>query len=166
MFLLVQMFFRIGVWKYSGGRTRLFSIEQEYAIVDMVVQNNTILLKEIQQRIIQDNQRIVYNIPQYILSTTDCVLRRNASDWSRYTKCPLKGTLLEWRSCDYSLFKYAQANYCTFTVKAQRYFFPGFYVSVYYSTLNENILASLCIVLHQNGNSGLLCSFYSREFWS
>jgi hypothetical protein len=77
MFLLVQTFFRIEVREHSGGRTRLLSIEQEHAIVDMVVQNNTLCLKEIQQRITQDNQ-LFHNIHQCSLYTIDRVLRRNA----------------------------------------------------------------------------------------
>lgn len=43
----------------------------------MVVQNNSIRLKEIQQRIIEDNQ-LVHNIHQCSLATIDHVLRRNA----------------------------------------------------------------------------------------
>ena len=89
MFLLVQTFFRIEVGGYSGGRTRLLSVEQEHAIVDMVVQNNTLHLKEIQQRITQDNQ-LFHNIHQCSLSTIARVLRRNAIRMKQVYKVPFE----------------------------------------------------------------------------
>ncbi|XP_067220523.1 uncharacterized protein [Chanodichthys erythropterus] len=80
---------RIEVREHSGGRTRLFSVEQEHAIVDMVVQNNTLRLKEIQQRITQDNQ-LFHNIHQCSLSTIDRVLRRNAIRMKQVYKVPFE----------------------------------------------------------------------------
>ncbi|XDV38245.1 hypothetical protein PO909_007692 [Leuciscus waleckii] len=80
---------RIEVREHSGGRTRLLSIEQEHAIVDMVVQNNTLRLKEIQQRITQDNQ-LFHNIHQCCLSTIDRVLRRNAIRMKQVYKVPFE----------------------------------------------------------------------------
>ncbi|XP_048019756.1 transcription termination factor Rho-like [Megalobrama amblycephala] len=80
---------RIEVREHSGGRTRLFSVEQEHAIVDMVVQNNTLRLKEIQQRITQDNQ-LFHNIHQCRLSTIDRVLRRNAIRMKQVYKVPFE----------------------------------------------------------------------------
>ncbi|XP_042604335.1 uncharacterized protein LOC122141313 [Cyprinus carpio] len=80
---------RIEVREHSGGRTRLFSVEQEHAIVDMVVQNNTLCLKEIQQRITQDNQ-LFHNIHQCSLSTIDRVLRRNAIRMKQVYKVPFE----------------------------------------------------------------------------
>ena len=89
MFLLVQNIFRIEVREHSGGRTRLLSIEQEHAIDDMVVQNNTLCLKEIQHRITQDNQ-LFHNIHQCSLSTIDRVLRRNAIRMKHVYKVPFE----------------------------------------------------------------------------
>ncbi|XP_048037670.1 uncharacterized protein LOC125262865 [Megalobrama amblycephala] len=80
---------RIEVREHSGGRTRLFSVEQEHAIVDMVVQNNTLRLKEIQQRITQDNQ-LFHNIHQCSLSTIDRVLRRNTIRMKQVYKVPFE----------------------------------------------------------------------------
>lgn len=59
-----------------GGRHRLFTPEQETAIVNIVVANNIIRLWEIQNHIIADNT-IFNNIHQVGLSTLDRVLQRN-----------------------------------------------------------------------------------------
>ncbi|KAJ8332376.1 hypothetical protein SKAU_G00425490 [Synaphobranchus kaupii] len=59
-----------------GGRGLTFTAEQETAIVNMVLANNVIRLREIQNRVIEDN--IIFpNIHTVSLSTIDRVLKRN-----------------------------------------------------------------------------------------
>ncbi|XP_060716614.1 insertion element IS630 uncharacterized 39 kDa protein-like [Tachysurus vachellii] len=55
----------------------------------MVVQNNTLRLQEIQQRITQDNQ-LFHNIHQCSRSTIDRVLRRNAIRMKQVYKVPFE----------------------------------------------------------------------------
>lgn len=52
----------------SGGRGRLLNNEQELAIVEMVVANNAMKLREIQARIVQD-QEMFQNINSISLTT-------------------------------------------------------------------------------------------------
>ncbi|XP_028649227.2 LOW QUALITY PROTEIN: uncharacterized protein LOC114645554 [Erpetoichthys calabaricus] len=63
-------------WPHECGRTRMCSQHQETLIVDMVCQNTAIRLREIQQRIIEDNIHFE-GINSVSLSTTDRVLQRN-----------------------------------------------------------------------------------------
>lgn len=68
--------FRIEGRPHEGGRARMFSQRQETLIVDMVRQNNAILLREIEQQIIEDDT-LFEGINRVSLSTTDRVLQRN-----------------------------------------------------------------------------------------
>lgn len=71
----------------SGGRARLFTEQQENAVVDMVIQNNAIRLKDIQQKIIQDNE-VFHNIQHCSLATIDRVLKRKAISMKQVYKVP------------------------------------------------------------------------------
>ncbi len=48
------LLYRIHTLPHTGGRGKIFGIEQESAIVDMVVANNAIRLREIQAAVIAD----------------------------------------------------------------------------------------------------------------
>ncbi|XP_018949691.2 uncharacterized protein LOC109078969 [Cyprinus carpio] len=67
---------RIHTLPHTGGRGKIFSIEQESAIVDMVVANNAIRLCEIQAAVTAD-QGAFRNINSVSLVTIDRVLKRN-----------------------------------------------------------------------------------------
>ncbi|XP_035857020.1 uncharacterized protein LOC118495027 [Sander lucioperca] len=60
----------------QGGRERLLSPEQETEIINMVLENNAITLRQIQRKILQNNE-MFQNIDRVSLSTLDRVLRRN-----------------------------------------------------------------------------------------
>ena len=57
-------------------RERMFSAEQEAAIVNMVVANNALRLREIREAMIAD-QAMFRNINTVSVTTIDCILRRN-----------------------------------------------------------------------------------------
>ncbi|KAK0151758.1 hypothetical protein N1851_006859 [Merluccius polli] len=59
-----------------GGRRRLLTAEQETALVNMVIANNAITLREIQTRIIED-QEIFQGTNSISLSTIDRVIQQN-----------------------------------------------------------------------------------------
>ncbi|RXN10951.1 hypothetical protein ROHU_010722 [Labeo rohita] len=67
---------RIHTLPHTGGRGKIFGIEQESAIVDMVVANNAIRLREIQAAVIAD-QGVFRNIKSVSLATIDRVLKLN-----------------------------------------------------------------------------------------
>ncbi len=60
----------------QGGRERVLSPEQETEIMNMVLENNAITLRQIQRKIIENND-MFQNIDRVSLSTLDRVLRRN-----------------------------------------------------------------------------------------
>ncbi len=60
----------------QGGRERVLSPEQETEIMNMVLENNAITLRQIQRKIIENNDMFL-NIDRVSLSTLDRVLRRN-----------------------------------------------------------------------------------------
>ncbi len=70
------LLYRIHTLPHTGGRGKIFGIEQESAIVDMVVANNAIRLREIQAAVIAD-QGAFRNINSVSLATIDRVLKRN-----------------------------------------------------------------------------------------
>jgi hypothetical protein len=51
---MVFCFYRTERWPPRAGRTRLFTVKKEAAIVQMVGENNAIRLREIQQQIIEN----------------------------------------------------------------------------------------------------------------
>ncbi|KAK0151589.1 hypothetical protein N1851_007110 [Merluccius polli] len=61
---------------HAGGRRNIFSVQQEAAIVDMVVANNAIKLREIQTAVIAD-QGTFQNINSVSVSTINRVLKKN-----------------------------------------------------------------------------------------
>ncbi len=60
----------------QDGRERVLSPEQETEIMNMVLENNAITLRQIQRKIIENND-MFQNIDRVNLSTLDRVLRRN-----------------------------------------------------------------------------------------
>ncbi|XP_016315793.1 uncharacterized protein LOC107668441 [Sinocyclocheilus anshuiensis] len=67
---------RIARLPHAGGRTAIFTWEQEAVIVGIVLQDNVIRLREIQERVIQDNTHF-QGIDSVSISTIDRVLHRN-----------------------------------------------------------------------------------------
>ncbi|KAJ8332377.1 hypothetical protein SKAU_G00425500, partial [Synaphobranchus kaupii] len=70
-----------------GGRERVFTAEQETAIVNMVLENNAITITQIQSAII-DDQDIFLNINTVSLATMDRVLRRNTLRMKQVYRVP------------------------------------------------------------------------------
>ncbi|XP_063078682.1 uncharacterized protein LOC134468737 [Engraulis encrasicolus] len=60
----------------GGGRERLLSPEQETEIVNMVLQNNAITLRQLRRNIIENNY-VFQNVPSVSISTVDRVLRKH-----------------------------------------------------------------------------------------
>ncbi len=60
----------------QGGRERVLSPEQETEIMNMVLENNAITLRQIQRKIIENND-MFQNIDRVSLSTLDRVLGRS-----------------------------------------------------------------------------------------
>lgn len=60
----------------QGGQERLQSPEQETEIINMILENNAITLRQIQRKIIENNE-IFQNIDGVSLSALHRVLRRN-----------------------------------------------------------------------------------------
>lgn len=73
-------YFVFTVFYYLFGRTERLPTqggrEQETEIMNMVLENNAITLRQIQRKIIENNE-IFQNIDRVSLSTLDRVLRRN-----------------------------------------------------------------------------------------
>ncbi|XP_052349887.1 uncharacterized protein LOC127915112 [Oncorhynchus keta] len=75
--------------KHGGGRGQMFTGVQEAAIVNLVLENNEIRLREIQSHIIQDNT-IFSNIQRVSLSTLARILKRNQIRMKQLYKVPLE----------------------------------------------------------------------------
>ncbi|XP_039606402.1 uncharacterized protein LOC120527256 isoform X2 [Polypterus senegalus] len=73
----------------AGGRTSMFSPHQETLIVDMVRENNTIKLCEIQLKIIEDHVHFE-GIDSVSLSTVDRVLKRNRLRMKQLYRVPFE----------------------------------------------------------------------------
>lgn len=69
-------FCRLAKRPRESGRRPIFSQQQEGLIIDMVLQDNAIRLKEIQKRVIEDDSNFG-GINNVSLSTIDRVLQRN-----------------------------------------------------------------------------------------
>ncbi|XP_049913876.1 uncharacterized protein LOC126398513 isoform X2 [Epinephelus moara] len=80
---------RIERLPHGGGRTGMFSPHQETLIVDMVRENNTIKLREIQQKIIEDHVNFE-GINSVSLSTVDRVLKRNRLRMKQLYRVPFE----------------------------------------------------------------------------
>lgn len=74
--LTVFAFCRTERQPHCGGRARIFTEEQETDIVNIVRENNTITLRQLQSRILADHGTF-RDIHTVSLSTLDRVLRRN-----------------------------------------------------------------------------------------
>ncbi|XP_063066069.1 keratin, type I cytoskeletal 9-like [Engraulis encrasicolus] len=61
----------------TGGRPKVFNAEQEVAIVNMVIANNAIRLRDIRRAVIDDDDGIFSNINTVSLTTIDRVLKRH-----------------------------------------------------------------------------------------
>ncbi|XP_049319290.1 uncharacterized protein LOC111190584 [Astyanax mexicanus] len=72
-----------------GGRGRLLSPEQETEIMNMVLENNAITLRQIQRKIIENNE-IFQNIDRVSLSTLDRVLHRNKLRMKQVYRVPFE----------------------------------------------------------------------------
>ncbi|XP_019216442.2 uncharacterized protein LOC109202777 [Oreochromis niloticus] len=72
-----------------GGRGRMFTAEQETHIVNMVIANNAIRLREIQQRII-DNDTIFQNIHSASISALSRVLARHRIRMKQIYRVPFE----------------------------------------------------------------------------
>ena len=73
---LVCILCRIARLPQRGGRGRILSDEQETALVNMVLANNILTLRQIKDAIIAD-QDIFRNIASISVSTLDRVLKKN-----------------------------------------------------------------------------------------
>ncbi len=73
----------------QGGRERVLSPEQETEIMNMVLENNPITLRQIQRKIIENNE-VFQNIDRVSLSTLDRVLRRNHLRMKQVYKVPFE----------------------------------------------------------------------------
>lgn len=67
----------------------MFTQQQEGMIVDMVAQNNTIRLREIQQRVVEDNVNFE-GINAVSLATLDRVLKRNRVRMKQVYRVPFE----------------------------------------------------------------------------
>lgn len=82
-------FCRIARLPHAGGRTAIFTQEQEAVIVGMVLQDNAIRLREIQERVIQDNTHF-QGIDSVSISTIDRVLHRNRMRMKQVYRVPFE----------------------------------------------------------------------------
>lgn len=82
-------FCRIARLPRAGGRTAIFTREQEAVIVGMVLQDNAIRLREIQERVIQDNTHF-QGIDSVSISTIDRVLHRNRMRMKQVYRVPFE----------------------------------------------------------------------------
>ncbi len=82
-------FCRIARLPHAGGRTAIFTREQEAVIVGMVLQDNVMRLREIQERVIQDNTHF-QGIDSVSISTIDRVLHRNRMRMKQVYRVPFE----------------------------------------------------------------------------
>lgn len=102
------LLYRIHTLPHTGGRGKIFSVEQEAAIVDMVVANNAIRLREIQAAVIAD-QGAFRNINSVSLATIERVLKRNHVRMKQIYRVPFQ------RNSDIvkeARFQYVQVRIC------------------------------------------------------
>ena len=92
MYVYFSLFCRIEKLPHSGGRRRVFSEQQGQIIVNMVLENDVIRLKEIQQRITEDHDAF-QNIESVSLTTIDRVLKRHRIKMKQVTKVPYERNL-------------------------------------------------------------------------
>lgn len=81
--------YRIERLPLGGGRGRIFNAEQEAAVVNMVLANNAIRLREIKAAVIAD-QGVFRNIHTVSEATIDRVLRRNHMAMKQLYRVPFQ----------------------------------------------------------------------------
>ncbi|KAL1258034.1 hypothetical protein QQF64_011278 [Cirrhinus molitorella] len=83
-------------------RGKIFSAEQEAAVVNMVVANNAIRLREIREAVVAD-QGIFRNINNVRLTTIDRILRRNHMAMKQLYRVPFqrKSDVVKGARCQY-----------------------------------------------------------------
>ncbi len=89
MFFYVLYFCRAERRLPGGGRQRLLTEDQETAIVNMVIANNAIRLREIQRKIIEDQQAFS-EIDCISISTIDNLLHRNRLRMKQVYRVPFE----------------------------------------------------------------------------
>ncbi|XP_041931271.1 uncharacterized protein LOC121694936 [Alosa sapidissima] len=87
--ILTLLLYRIARRPDVGGRGRMFTAEQETHIVNMVIANNAIRLREIQQRIIEDNINF-QNINNVSISALSRILARNRIRMKQVYRVPFE----------------------------------------------------------------------------
>lgn len=88
-FVIACSFCRITRLPHQGGRPSMLSPRQETLIVDMVRQNNSVKLCEIQQKIIDDHVNFE-GITSISISTIDRVLKRNRMRMKQLYRVPFE----------------------------------------------------------------------------
>ncbi|XP_039608626.1 uncharacterized protein LOC120528514 [Polypterus senegalus] len=78
---------RIERREHQGGRRRIFTQEQEREIINLVLANNAIRLREIQAHIVNDHQ-IFSNVLQVSLSPTGRILKKHQVVMKQLYKVP------------------------------------------------------------------------------
>ncbi len=76
----------------GGGRQRLFTQQQELAVVDLVRADNAIRLHQLRQKILADRQ-VFNNITMWASPPSDASWENTASPWSSSTESHLRGTV-------------------------------------------------------------------------
>ena len=87
--LTVFVFCRTKRVPHRGGRARIFTAEQEMAIVEMVRENNALTLRQIKARILAD-RAIFRNVQTVSLSTLDRILHRNTMRMKQVYRVPFE----------------------------------------------------------------------------
>ena len=80
---------RIEGWAQQGGEAPIFNQQQEREIVNMVLANNAIRLREIQANIIGDHD-IFHDVNQVSLSTLARILTKNQVMMKQIYRVPLE----------------------------------------------------------------------------
>ncbi|XP_054592207.1 uncharacterized protein [Nothobranchius furzeri] len=80
---------RVAREPYRGGRTSIVTQQQEAAIVDMVRENNTLTLKQIQTRVLADNT-IFNDLHTISISTIHRILHRNLLTMKQVYRVPFQ----------------------------------------------------------------------------
>ena len=87
--LTVFIFFRTDREPQRGGRASIVTQQQETAIVDMVRENNSLTLKQIQTRILADNT-IFNDLHTISISTIHRILQRNLMTMKQVYRVPFQ----------------------------------------------------------------------------
>ena len=107
-FLLIScIFHRTTRRPYGGGRRRLFTREQELAIVNVVLANNTIRLHQLQEQITTDNATF-HNITRVSVSTLCRILRKHAVTMKHLYRVPFERNSIRVK---YIRYEYVQVSF-------------------------------------------------------